>query len=106
VIVVIRKNGKQESSEPAFLEAAGGSPLVAYFSKFSKIVIQHSGMAYQTHLLFGGFGVRSNDRAAPRAHNVLIARFFIDTSRFLFRQHDLLCRSVETNSVPIISVLA
>ena len=62
-------------------------------------------MTYQTHPLFGELGVGSDDCAAPRAHDVVIARRFFDTSSLLFRQHDLLCSYLKTNPVPVISVL-
>ena len=54
------------------LKAAGGSPLVAYSSQLLKIVVEHSRMTNQTHLLFGFFGVGSDNCAAPRANYVLV----------------------------------
>ena len=102
VIVGIRKSDKQESF--GSLEAAGGSPLVACFSKSLKIVVQHSRMANQTHLFFSGGGVGSNHCAAPGAHDVVITPI-ICISRIDFIQHDLLHCSLQTNLVPVIPAL-
>jgi len=86
-------------------EAASGSPLVAYFSKFLKIVVEHSRMANQTHLFLCGGRVGSDYGATPRAYDfVNSARLFSD-SMILFRQHVLLYRPVQTNLVPVIPAL-
>ena len=62
-------------------------------------------MTNQTHLLFRGDGVGSNDSAAPRTHNVMVRALFLNVSMVLLRQHDLLCSSLETNPVPVLPAL-
>ena len=47
------------------LKAAEGS-FSRHSSQLLKIVVEHSGMTNQTHLLFGFFGVGSDNCAAPR----------------------------------------
>ena len=61
------------------LEAAGGTSLVAYSSYLLKIVVEHSRMTNQTHLLFVFLGVGSDDRAARRADNVAICTHIFQT---------------------------
>ena len=61
-------------------EAAGGAPLVAHSFYLLKIVVEHSRMTNQTHLLLGFFGVGSDDCAAPRANDVLITARVIETA--------------------------
>ena len=62
-------------------------------------------MANQTHLLFGGGGVGSDDGAAPRAHDVVKGARLLRNWMVLFSQHNLLRSSPDTNLVPVTSVL-
>jgi hypothetical protein len=77
-------------------KAASGSPLVAYFSESLKIVVEHSRMANQTHLLFGFLGVGSDHDATPRADHVSTRTLDTSIVKILFRQHALPDCSLQT----------
>jgi len=74
-------------------EAAGGTPLVAHSFYLLKIVVEHSRMTNQTHLLFVFLGVGSDDCAAPRANDVAIESRFVQPI-ISITQHNLPDRSL------------